>query len=734
MKILRIGCVFIFIVACTVPFLSYGQFSRSIKWSNDGNSYYELNNLGVIYATLPGNQKKILFPIEKLNPAGSNNKLLIQDFFLSADNHLMLIFTNSKRVWRYNTRGDYWVYNLKDSSLLQLGKLLPSTSLMFAKISPDGTKAAYVSNYNLYVEDLSNHTIKQLTFDGSRQLINGTFDYLYEEEFDCRDGFRWSPDSRKIAYWQIDARSVKDYQMLNTTDSVYPKIIPVGYSVAGEKPSLFKIGIADINTAQKKWMEIPTDTALGSYVPRMEWAANSHELVIQHLNRQQNESKLMLCNVDNVKAYTIYTEKDSAWIDILSAWDGDYKMGGWNWIQNGKEFICASEKDGWRHLYMLNRDGKKETLITKGNYDVMSIAHIDDGNGYVYFMASPDNATQSYLYRTKLNGMGQAQLLSPTYETGTHIYNISPNGKYAQHTFSNYYTYNTTEFITLPDHKSLDAFNTMSKEIAKANKSKSPVSYFQVKNAHGVKMDAYMVKPDGFDSTKKYPVVFFVYGGPALQTVTDEYGAANNELYRGSMTRDGYIYISIDNEGTPVPKGRAWRKSIYGKLGQIDVEDQAAAAEQIRHWPFVDSNRIAVWGWSNGGTLSLNLIFRYPGIYKTAIAISPITNFELYDNIYTERIMGLPQQNKAAYINGSPVTYAKNLVGNLLLIHGSGDDNVHYAHTEILLNALIKYDKLFQFMEYPNRTHNISEGLGTRNHLSNLYTSWLRAHCPGGPR
>jgi len=734
MKILRIACVFIFVVACAVPFLTYSQFSRSIKWSDDGNSYYELNNLGVICATLPGNQKKILFPIEKLNPAGRNNRLLIQDFFLSADNHLMLIFTNTKKVWRYNTRGDYWVYNLKDSSFFQLGKLLPSASLMFAKISPDGTKAAYVSNYNLYVEDLSNHSIKQLTFDGSRKFINGTFDYLYEEEFDCRDGFRWSPDSREIAYWQIDARNVKDYLMLNTTDSVYPKITPVGYSVAGEKPSLFKIGIADINTAQTKWMEIPTDTALGSYVPRMEWAANSDELIIQHLNRQQNESKLMLCNVDNGKSYTIYTEKDSAWIDILSAWDGDYKMGGWNWIQNGKGFIWASEKDGWRHLYKISRDGKKEMLITKGNYDVMSIAHIDDGNGYVYFMASPDNATQSYLYRTKLNGSEQAQLLSPTNETGTHIYNISPNGKYAQHTFSNYYTYNTTEFITLPDHKSLDTFNTMSREIAKANKSKSPVSYFQVKNAHGVKMDAYMVKPDGFDSTKKYPVVFFVYGGPAEQAVTDEYGTSNNWLYRGSMARDGYIYISIDNEGTPVPKGRAWRKSIYGKLGQLDVEDQAAAAEQIRHWPFVDSNRIAVWGWSNGGTLSLNLIFRYPGIYKTAIAISPITNFELYDNIYTERILGLPQQNKAAYIDGSPVTYAKDLVGNLLLIHGSGDDNVHYAHAELLLNALIKYDKLFQFMEYPNRTHNINEGLGTRNHLSNLYTSWLRAHCPGGPR
>lgn len=727
-------CSLIVVVFCAIPLLNYGQFSKKIKWGNDDASYYELTNRGILFGNLPANTKTVLFDVKKLKQATNHPNASIQDFFVSANNQLILLYTNTRKVWRYNTRGDYWIYNRKDSSFFQLGKSLPGSSLMFAKISPNGNQAAYVSNNNLYVENLNNRAIKQLTFDGNRKLTNGTFDFLYEEEFDCRDGFRWSPDSRKIAYWQIDARRENDYLMINTTDSVYPKIIPVVYSVAGEKPAQYKIGVADINTAKTKWMEIPKDTSLGNYVPRMEWAPEGDRLIIQQLNREQNESKLMMCNISTGETSAIYTERDSAWIDIQSAWDDDYKMGGWDWLHQGKEFVWASEKDGWRHLYVISKDGGKEVCITNGNYDVMNIAHIDEKGGYIYFMASPENATQSYLYRSRLNGKETAELLSPANETGTHEYNISPGAKYAEHTFSNYYTYYTTEWITLPNHKPVDSLHTMEKAIANANKSKSNITFFKIKNAESTEMDAFMVKPRNFDSTKKYPVVFFVYGGPAAQTVIDNFGTANDWLYNGNMAQDGYVYISIDNEGTPVAKGRAWRKSIYGKLGRLDVEDQAFATRQILKWPFVDPSRVAIWGWSNGATLSLNLLFRYPDIYKTAIAISPITDFKLYDNIYTERVMGLPQQNTNGYINGSPVTYAKNLKGNLLLIHGSGDDNVHYAHTEKLLNELIEHNKVFQFMEYPNRTHAINEGEGTTLQLKNLYTSYLKEHCQPGAK
>ncbi|WP_315816406.1 DPP IV N-terminal domain-containing protein [Paraflavitalea speifideaquila] len=318
-----------------------------------------------------------------------------------------------QKVWRLNTRGDYWVFDRNTNTLKKVGKGRPVSSLMFAKFSPDGAKVAYVSEYNLYVEDLASGIVKQLTTDGSRKLINGTFDWVYEEEFFCRDGFRWSPDSKQIAYWQIDAKNTKDYLMVNNTDSIYPFAVPVEYPIAGEAPSPFKIGVVDINSANTKWMAIATDPILQSYVPRMEWAANNNELIVQHLNRKQNESQLMLCNVQSGAAQTIYTEKDSAWIDILPLWDNDYIWGGWDWLNGGKEFIWASEKDGWRHLYRVSRDGKKETLITVGNYDVMEITCIDEKSGYVYFMASPDNATQKYLYRTKLDGKGKPERISP---------------------------------------------------------------------------------------------------------------------------------------------------------------------------------------------------------------------------------------------------------------------------------------------------------------------------------
>ena len=353
--------------------------------------------------------------------------------------------------------------------------------------------------------------------------------------------------------------------MLNTTDSIYPKVIPVEYPVAGEAPSPYKIGVVNLDSKQTKWMDIPTDPVLRSYVPRMEWAANNTELIIQHLNRKQNETNLMLCNVATGTSNTIYTETDAAWIDILPLWDQDYAMGGWDWLNNGKEFLWAGEKDGWRHLYRISRDGKKQTLITVGNYDVMDISCVDEKGGYVYFMASPGNATQKYLYRTKLDGKGKAELLSPANQQGMHSYQVSPNAKYAYHSFSNHYTPSASEWITLADNKGTSGSDKVNEQVAKADNSTSDVDFFKIKTAEGVEMDGWMRKPENFDSTKKYPVVFYVYTEPWGQNVTDEYGVADNFLYQGDMAKDGYIYISIDNRGTPVPKGSAWRKNCLSQ-------------------------------------------------------------------------------------------------------------------------------------------------------------------------
>jgi dipeptidyl-peptidase-4 len=712
---------------------AFSQFYDGLKWSKDGNSYFDIKDGSIISVTLPGSKEIIVVPKEKFVPAGRKDTLAFRVYFFSGDNQKVLIYTNSKKVWRYNTRGDYWIYNMQTGSLLQVGKLFPVSSLMFAKFSPDGNKVAYVSEHNIYVEDIANNEVKQLTFDGTRKLINGTFDWVYEEEFFCRDGFRWSPDSKQIAYWQIDAKDTKDYLMLNTTDSIYPKAIPVEYPVAGEAPSPYKIGVVNISTGQTKWMDIPTDPVLRSYVPRMEWAANNEELIIQHLNRKQNESNLMLCNVASGTSRTIYKERDSAWIDTLPLWDEEYSMGGWDWLKGGKEFIWASEKDGWRHLYRIGRDGK-ETLVTTGKFDVMEISRIDEKGNYVYFRASPTNATQTYLYRTKLDGKSKEELLSPANQTGTHAYDISPGAKYAHHLFSNYYTPWSEEWLSLPDHKGLNGAHIVNDAIEKAVKAKSNLEFFKVKTSEEVEMDAWMIKPANFDPAKKYPVVFYVYTEPWGQNVRDTYGIADNGLYQGDMSEDGYIYISIDNRGTPVPKGSAWRKCIYRKIGQVNIRDQAMAAKEILKWTYVDTSRIAVWGWSGGGSATLNLMFQYPEIYKTGISIAAVGNQLTYDNIYQERYMGLPQENREDFIKGSPITYAKNLRGNLLYIHGTGDDNVHYANAEMLINELIKYNKQFQVMPYPNRTHAISEGEGTGLHLSTLYTRYLREHCPPGGR
>jgi dipeptidyl-peptidase-4 len=723
----------VLVVCISCYFVVVAQPPRGIHWAKDGNSFYEEDGGEIAQYTLPQLSKTIIADRNSLTPQGLSTPLKVRNFFLSDDGNKLLIYTNSKRVWRYDTRGDYWLLDLNDNKLTQIGKSLPASSLMFAKFSPDGKKIAYVSGHNIYVEDIPTNKIKQLTFDGSTKLINGTFDWAYEEEFFCRDGFRWSPDSKQIAYWQIDARRTKNYLMIDNTDSLYPFVKPVEYPVAGEPPSPFKIGVVNIATAQTKWMNIPTDPVLQSYVPRMEWADNNTQLIIQHLNRKQNQSDLILCDVATGKSNTIYKEKDSAWIDILPLWDEDYSYGGWDWLNNGKEFLWPSEKDGWRHLYRISRDGKKETLVTVGNYDVMDISTVDEKSGYVYFFASPENATQKYLYRTKLNDTGTAERLTPANEPGTHDCNVSPNGQYAFHSFSNYYTEEVNEWVTLPSHKALGG-EEVQNALSKADKSKSNISFFKITTEDGVQMDAWMTTPNNFDSTKKYPVLFYVYTEPWGQNVKDEFGVAHNFLYRGDMAKDGYIYISIDNRGTPVPKGREWRKCVYKKIGLINIHDQAMAAKEILKMPFVDSSRIAVWGWSGGGSATLNLMFQYPSIYKTGIAVAAVADQFTYDNIYQERYMGLPQENKEDFIKGSPITYAKNLQGNLLYIHGTGDDNVHYKNAEELINELVKYNRQFEFMSYPNRSHGLSEGEGTFMHLSTMYTNYLREHCPPGAR
>jgi dipeptidyl-peptidase-4 len=706
---------------CTVTRVN-AQPGGHLHWADDGYQYYTVANSQLVELDTRDSLKKtIVLTTDMLTPAGQT-LIRIENFTLTADGRKVLIFTNSKRVWRYNTRGDYWIYDLDAKTLKQIGKNRPASSLMFAKLSPDGTKAAYVSEHNLYVEDLASGTEKALTTDGTKKLINGTFDWVYEEEFDCRDGFRWSPDSRTIAYWQIDATKIKNYLMLNTTDSTYSFVVPVEYPVAGEDPSSCKLGVVDVSTAKTSWLNVPGDP-IQHYIPRMDWAGNSNEIILQQFNRAQNESKLYIVNVSNGTSALIHDEQETTWIDVKEP------ATGWDWINKGKEFLWVSEKDGWRHIYKIDRDGK-ETLLTKGNYDIFSVEQVDETGGYIYFTASPDNATQKYLYRIRIKG-GKEERITPADEPGTNEYEISPNGKISLHDYSNIYTLPASEVISLPEHKHISG--KMAKPDATA---KNKPEFFKVTTVDGVTMNGWMVKPTNFDSTKKYPVVFYVYSEPAEATVRDQYGSSFNFLYKGSMAHDGYISISLDNRGTPAPKGTAWRKAIYKNIGLVNIEDQAMGAKEVLKWPFVDTSRVAVWGWSGGGSCTLNLMFQHPEIYKTGIAIAAVGWELTYDNIYQERYMGVPidDAGRQVFIKGSPITYVKNLRGNLLYIHGTGDDNVHYKNAEMLINELVKYNKQFSLMSYPNRSHGIFEGPGTRAHLSTLYTNYLKEHCPPGGR
>ena len=701
------------------------------RWLDDGSGYTTLEPSKtikggtdiVLYNSADG-RRQVLVPAEKLIPQGEKTPLHIDNYEWSKSRKQLLVFTNTARVWRRNTRGDYWVLNLDTWNLFKLGGSAEPSTLMFAKFSPDESRAAYVMKHNIYVEDLSSQKITPLTSDGTFTIINGTFDWVYEEELDLRDGFRWSPDGKSIAYWQLDASGIRDFLLIDDTDSLYSFTKPVQYPKAGTVNSACKVGVVSAAGGPTVWMKVPGDPR-NNYIARMDWADNSDQLIIQHLNRLQNENAVILCEAKTGDVKTIFTEKDKAWIDV----NDDL-----HWLNDGKHFTWVSERDGWRHVYTVSRDDGKLKLITPGDFDVINIESIDEAKGWLYFIASPDNATRRYLYRMALDGHGSLEKITPVEEQGYNTYQMSPNSEWAIHTFSAFDTPPETDLVHLPDHKVVRTLVSNDELIKNVKDLKiKPVEFFKVKIGGGVTLDGYCVKPYNFDPSKKYPVLFYVYGEPAAQTVVDRWGGTN-WLWHEMLAQQGYVIISVDNRGTPAPKGREWRKVLYKKIGVLNSGDQAEAAKELlKTRLYLDPSRVAVWGWSGGGSMTLNLMFRHPDIYKTGMCVAPVTNLRYYDTIYEERYMGLPSVDSAAYAEGSPINYADGLKGNLLLVHGSGDDNVHYQNTEALVNKLISLDKPFDMMVYPNRTHSIYIGKNTRLHLFSLLTRYLHEHVPAGP-
>ncbi|MEW6211252.1 MAG: DPP IV N-terminal domain-containing protein [Acidobacteriota bacterium] len=719
------------------------QSLNAVQWQSDGSGYLALeptpgkkDALDLARYDAVTGQRSILVSSEKLIPRGASSPIVIEQFEFSEDGEKLLIFTNSARVWRSNTRGDYWVLGLKSWNLKKLGGNAKPSTLMFAKFSPDSTRVGFVRENNIYVESIQDGRIIQLT-RGARQIINGTFDWVYEEELFCRDGWRWSPDGKNIAYWQLNSEGVKEFQLINNTAGLYPAITSFPYPKAGEMNSAARCGVIPASGGQTRWFDIAGDPR-NHYLPRMEWAANSDEVIIQQLNRLQNTNVVMLGDARTGKVRQVMTEKDDAWVDVAwGAIDWDKRglaRGDVEWLDGGKRFLWASERDGWRHIYLVSRDGKDTRCITEGDYDVIGVEKADTRSGWLYFMASPDNATRSYLFRTRLDGSGKVERVTPSSQSGTHSYLISPRGDFAIHTHSTFTRVPVTDIVRLPQHSQVRTLvdnRELQDRLSKLKACRS--EFFRVDIGEGVELDGWMIKPPDFDARKRYAVLFYVYGEPWGQTVLDAWGG-RNFVWHTMLAQQGYIVMSVDNRGTPAPRSRAWRKSIYRQMGIRNSLDQANAVRAIIKWPFIDAERVAIWGWSGGGSSSLNAIFRYPDLYRVAMAVAPVPDIRYYDTIYQERYCGLPQDHPDEYKQSSPVTFAHQLKGQLLVVHGTGDDNVHYQGTEAMIDALVGAGKQFTMMAYPNRSHGIYEGAGTTRHLFELLTRFLNEKLPPGPR
>ena len=708
--------------------LIHTKGSTYVNWLEDGDHYSrtEKNPAGgydIVAYPAKGGKQETLIPASMLVKPETQDTLQVRSFSFNTDHSLVLIYTNTRRVWRYDTRGDYWVLNMNNGKLQQLGKTLPESSLMFAKFSPDSRKAAYVSRNNIYVEDLSNGHITAVTTDGTDEIINGTFDWVYEEEFNCRDGFRWSPDSKYIAYWQSDSKGTGWFDIINNVDSLYPKISRFPYPKAGTTNSAVKVGYVSADGGATTWIQIPGDPR-NNYIMRMDFIPESKELFIQQMNRQQNTNKVWIATIGDAKAKNIFTDTDAAWLETNDEV---------TWLKNNTWFTWESERSGWRHLYRISRDGKQIEPITKGEFDYIEQAGMDLKKGLVYFIASPDNFTQRYLYSASLFGKGEVKRLSPADEVGQHRYNISPNGRWAVHAFSNAVTPPVIDMVSLPNHKSVRLIEDNAQAKAEYQALGLRPKEFVKTRSGELDLDAWMIKPANFDESKKYPVIIDVYGEPANATVEDVW--EGGDLWHQYLANQGYIVISIENRGARAPRGREWRKCIYGEVGTFASEDQARGILDLaRQYSYIDASRIGITGWSGGGSQTLNCMFRYPEVFHTGIAIAFVADQRLYDTVYQERYMNTPQNNPDGYRKGSPINYASGLQGNLLLIHGTGDDNVHYQNCERLVNELIRHGKIFSQLSYPMRTHSIHEGEGTTFHLRKSMADYFLKNLPAGGR
>jgi dipeptidyl-peptidase 4 len=620
----------------------------------------------------------------------------------SDDESKLLLETNFKQIYRHSFSANVYVYDIAGKTLKQPVK----DAVMLAELSPDASKLAYVKDNNLYYADLKTNKEVQLTTDGKHNsIINGSTDWVYEEEFALSKGFYWNANGSKLAFYRFDESGVPEFGM-TMFGKLYPEEYTFKYPKAGEANSKIQVYAYDIASGSKQLMDIGTETDI--YIPRICWTQNNH-LCIQRLNRLQNKLELLIGNPQTGKHNIIYTEENKAYIDVPEI----------TFLNDGKTFILNSEKSGWNHLYQYDLSGKLIRQITQGNWDVDQFYGIDEKSKTLYLSTSEVSSTDRYVYALSLDGKQKKQL---TKRTGWN--SATFNATYSYFLLSNS-SINTPPYYALCDQtgkeiRVLEDNAALSQTLSKYRMTNAELTSFQ--NEYGESLNAFVIKPLAFDSTKKYPVLMYVYGGPGHQLAVNRWMGANYFWYQ-LLAEKGYMIVCVDGRGTGF-KGEAFKKSTYLQLGKYEIADQIYVAKQLGKRSYVDATRIGIWGWSFGGYMASLGITKGADVFKTAIAVAPVTNWRYYDNIYTERFMRTPQENGKGYDENSPINHIDDLKGNYLIIHGTADDNVHFQNAVEMVNKMIEKNKRFDSEYYPNKNHGIYGGK-TRLHLYDKMTRYL---------
>lgn len=675
-----------------------------INWMNDGKYYTTLSDNKVVrYDITTGQPVEILVDGKAVSPS-----IVIGEYSFSTDESRILLLTERRQIYRRSFSAEYFVYDRASKSLQPLSKNGPQS---YATFSPDGSKIAFVRDNNLFVVRLSDMNETQVTTDGKfNSIINGTTDWVYEEEFSFVVGFEWSPNGNKIAYFRFDESDVKEYNMQVWSGLLYPFDYRYKYPKAGEKNSKVEIWIHDLPSGNK--VKVDTGSEQDIYIPRVKWTADQNTLSITRLNRLQNQLQLLHANASTGKTSVILDEKTDTYFDI-EILDILY-------LKNGKEFIRLSEEDGYMQLYLHSAGGQVIRKITPGKFDVTAFLGADEKKRVVYYTSTEESPLERHLYSITFDGKKKTRLTSGP---GVHQINMSHDKQFYIDHYSNA---SQPKVATLHRTGTKGALKVVESNDALLNRIReyglTPKEFFTFENEGGTELFGFFLKPSNFDSTRQYPVMVFQYSGPGSQEVQNDW-SADHFYFHHMLVQKGYIVAFVDPRGTG-GRGAEFKKVTYKQLGKYELEDHLSAARYLASLPFIDADRMGIWGWSYGGYMSSLAMTKGAGVFKLGIAVAPVTNWRFYDTIYTERYLQTPQLNAQGYDMNSPLTYADRLKGKFLLIHGTGDDNVHVQNSIIFQDALIKSGVQFESFFYPDKHHGI-QGASTRRHLFTLMTDFI---------